>query len=59
MSDKVLWDRWVDIGTSVRSGPVVPRMPDMSWLGDPPTEAQARRYEVRRAQLLADTSDED
>ena len=32
---------------------VIPYMPDMSWLGPPPTERQALRYEVTRAAVLA------
>jgi hypothetical protein len=46
-------DRYITVGGTTRSG-VIPYMPEMSWLGDPPTEQQSQRYELKRAAIIAD-----
>jgi len=45
-------ERYVTVGGTTRNH-IVPYMPDMSWLGDPPTEQQSARYEIKRAAVVA------
>lgn len=44
-------DRWITVGGSQHYR-VVPYMPDMAWLGAPPSDRMAARYEVHRGIVL-------
>ena len=40
--------RYITVGGCSHAHSVHPFMPDMSWLGDPPTPEESRRYERLR-----------
>lgn len=47
-------DRWITVG-GAHHYRVVPRMPDMSWLGAPPSEHMSARYEAQRQMVIERT----
>ena len=47
---RIDWDRRITPGNPTHR--IVPRMPDMSWLGEPFTDEEAARFEKRRAEIL-------